>query len=66
MPEDNREYWRQKISRDRATAKALKASGWRVLCIWGYALRRPAAVLSRITSELSRAAKECNNTAGRK
>jgi len=70
MPQDNREYWQRKISRnlarDRATTKALKASGWRVLRLWGHALRHPDAVLNRITSELSAAAEGCNNTASRK
>jgi DNA mismatch endonuclease (patch repair protein) len=70
MPQDNRDYWRHKISRnsarDQAITKALKASGWRVLRIWGHALCHPNAVLSRITSELSKAAERCNNTAVRK
>src|SRR5438477_8834803 len=41
-PASNAEYWRKKIAgnmaRDRATARLLKKSGWRVLRIWGHAL----------------------------
>jgi len=70
MPQDNREYWQRKISRnharDRATTKTLKASGWRVLRLWGHNLRHPDAVLNRITSELRAAAERCNNTRNRR
>ena len=70
MPEDNREYWQRKISRncsrDRATTKALKRSGWRVLRFWSHALRYPEAVLRRVTSELSSAAERGNNRGTRK
>jgi len=70
LPEDNREYWQCKISRnrvrDRATTKALKISGWRVLRFWGHALRHREAVLRRITSELSRAEEKCKNTVTRR
>ncbi len=61
MPQNNREYWRRKISRnasrDRSTTKVLRQSGWRVLRIWAHSLRSPQTVLRRITSELSAAPK---------
>lgn len=65
MPQDNREYWQRKISRnaihDRSTTKLLRRSGWRVLRIWAHSLRSPEIVLRRITSELSPHPKGCNN-----
>jgi DNA mismatch endonuclease (patch repair protein) len=68
MPEDNNEYWQRKISRnmarDRATTEALKASGWRVLRVWGHALRHPDRILIRITSVLNNSSGRRNNAAG--
>jgi DNA mismatch endonuclease (patch repair protein) len=65
MPQDNREYWQRKISRnatrDRSTTRLLRRSGWRVLRIWAHSLRSPEIVLRRITSELSGNPKGCNN-----
>jgi DNA mismatch endonuclease, patch repair protein len=59
MPQNNREYWRSKISRnaerDRSTNRLLRKAGWRVLRIWGNSLRNPQAVIPRITSRLSAA-----------
>ena len=70
MPRDNRGYWRLKIARnkkrDRAVSKLLRSRGWRVLRIWGHALHSPETVAARITSELSVAPSQCNNTRARK
>lgn len=70
MPQDNRQYWQAKISRnharDQATSKALRASGWGVLRVWSHSLRQPDAVLKRIISRLNTAAKRYNNTANKK
>src|SRR5437879_5308520 len=67
MPEDNRNYWTRKISknitRDRASTKALRAAGWRVLRLWGHALSNPDAVLNRINSQLRNLGQTYNNTA---
>lgn len=67
MPQDNREYWQRKISRnatrDRLTTKLLRQSGWRVIRIWAHSLRSPENVLRSITSQLSATAKGCNNPA---
>lgn len=66
MPQDNRAYWRAKISRniahDRKITRLLRAAGWKVLRIWGHALARPESVLARITSELRLANKMCNHS----
>jgi DNA mismatch endonuclease (patch repair protein) len=65
MPQGNREYWQNKISRnatrDRATTRLLRQSGWRVLRIWAHSLRSPEIVLHRITSVLCANPKGCNN-----
>jgi DNA mismatch endonuclease (patch repair protein) len=65
MPDDNREYWERKISRnavrDRNTNRLLRRAGWRVLRIWGHSLRSPNAVIHRINSELMIALNQCNN-----
>lgn len=46
MPQDNADYWRRKIERNRARdAKAaadLAALGWRVLTVWECELKDPA------------------------
>lgn len=56
IPRQNRAYWRRKISgnmaRDRASTKALRARGWRVIRVWGHALRQPLAIQKRVNSEL--------------
>src|SRR5206468_5757771 len=56
MPQDNREYWQGKISRnflrDRKTNALLRKAGWRVVRVWGHALRYPETVVRRITSVL--------------
>src|SRR5437016_5248488 len=65
MPQDNRNYWTRKISRnitrDHATTKALREAGWRVVRLWGHTLRNPEAVLNRINSLLRNAGETCNN-----
>lgn len=70
IPQDNREYWQRKISRnatrDRSTTRLLRRSGWRVLRIWAHSLRAPQIVLRRITSQLSATQKRCNNSATQK
>ena len=67
MPDDNRRYWDQKISgniaRDRTITRLLKAAGWRVLRIWGHALRDPNKVTTRINYELNTARNQRTNTA---
>jgi DNA mismatch endonuclease (patch repair protein) len=65
MPQDNRQYWQAKISRnaqrDHQNARFLRAEGWRVLRIWGHALAHPDNVLARITSALRSARKVCDH-----
>jgi DNA mismatch endonuclease (patch repair protein) len=58
-PDSNRAFWQEKIRRNRerdaATSAALMADGWRVLTVWGCALKGPrrldagrlAAILAR-------------------
>ena len=57
MPADNREYWQRKIegnqNRDRATVRALRESGWRVLRIWEHELSVAQTVVRRLTKALS-------------
>jgi len=66
MPHGNREYWKHKISgnraRDRRITRLLRIRGWRVLRIWGHALASPDIVTARITSELNTAPRRCNHT----
>ncbi len=44
QPRQNAKFWREKIARNRArdrlVNRTLRAQGWRVLCIWGHALKR--------------------------
>jgi DNA mismatch endonuclease, patch repair protein len=66
MPQDNREYWEQKIQgnaiRDAQTNRLLKALGWQVLRIWSHSLRESKIVAERITSALSAASRGCKTT----
>jgi DNA mismatch endonuclease (patch repair protein) len=59
MPADNRAYWLGKIARnqgrDRATARALRNSGWRVMRIWEHELKFAERVARRLTKALSAA-----------
>ncbi len=66
MPAANRSYWQEKISRnisrDRATVRALKAEGWRVLRLWAHTLRHPTRVSQRIIKELSACRRRAKHT----
>src|SRR5436190_2173126 len=48
MPQDNRPYWKRKISsnvaRDRLTTRALRRIGWRVIRVWQHSLKAPESV----------------------
>ena len=66
MPAANSRYWQQKISRnisrDRASVRSLKAAGWRVIRLWGHALRYSARVSQHIIRELNASRRRCKNT----
>lgn len=57
MPQDNRQYWENKIlrnsRRDRATTRHLRRSGWRVLRLWEHSLKDTELVARKIKYELS-------------
>lgn len=57
IPGTNTRYWTEKIARnvtrDRATARALRRAGRRVLRVWSHALRHPDRVRQRIIKALS-------------
>jgi DNA mismatch endonuclease (patch repair protein) len=59
MPQANRQYWQEKISRnvarDRATTRLLRATGWRVVRFWQHSLKDSDFVTRSIKSELSAA-----------
>ncbi len=65
MPQSNRQYWQQKISRnvarDRTTNRLLKKAGWRVLRVWEHSLRTPDSVVQRINWELMANRRRCND-----
>jgi DNA mismatch endonuclease (patch repair protein) len=52
MPQDNRRYWQEKISRnaarDRATTRLLRHTGWRVLRVWEHELNNESKVATRV------------------
>jgi DNA mismatch endonuclease, patch repair protein len=56
MPEDNRDYWTQKLKRnrrrDREVVAALRAEGYTVIRVWEHDLKTPA---SRLGARLRRA-----------
>lgn len=56
MPNNNKKYWRGKISRnverDRLTTRALRRNGWAVVRVWEHSLRSPETVAKRIKSLL--------------
>ena len=56
MPQDNRQCWQNKISRnakrDRATTRLLELAGWRVLRFWGHSLKDSDSVADKVKSEL--------------
>ncbi len=57
MPNDNRQYWQKKISRnidrDRIAVRRLKEQGWRVLRIWEHDLKYESRVARKIMKTLS-------------
>lgn len=59
IPTNNRAYWQQKIERnqrrDRATVRALRYAGWRVLRIWEHELSFAQRIVGRLTKALSEA-----------
>jgi DNA mismatch endonuclease, patch repair protein len=52
MPQENRKYWQQKISRnaarDRETNRLLRQIGWRVLRVWEHELKNESRLASRV------------------
>lgn len=52
LPTTNREYWIQKIDRnrrrDRRVRDALRRAGWRTMVIWECKLRDPGLIASRL------------------
>lgn len=56
LPEDNRSYWRNKVtgnrSRDRRRSRELRALGWRVLRFWEHTLKSSSG-RSRIYARVS-------------
>ena len=56
MPKDNRDYWQQKIARnkyrDREHLKALKVQGWQALVIWECELGAIDSMRSKINDFL--------------
>jgi DNA mismatch endonuclease (patch repair protein) len=57
MPQDNRRYWQNKISRnaerDRTKTRLLRRAGWRVLRLWQHSLKDSDFLARRIKCELS-------------
>lgn len=53
-PKDNKEYWQQKIfrnkKRDRAVNKILAANGWTVIRIWECQLNNEKALSNKLTN----------------
>ena len=56
MPQTNRQYWQNKISRnaarDRSTILLLRKAGWRVLRLWQHSLKNSDFVVRKTKSEL--------------
>ncbi|MBX9784220.1 MAG: very short patch repair endonuclease [Chitinophagaceae bacterium] len=54
-PKDNKDYWQQKISRnkkrDRAVTKTLKSNGWTVIRIWECQLKNERALRNKLTNK---------------
>jgi DNA mismatch endonuclease (patch repair protein) len=54
-PKDNKEYWQQKISRnkkrDRAVNKTLAANGWTVIRIWECQLSNKKTLSNKLTNK---------------
>jgi DNA mismatch endonuclease (patch repair protein) len=57
VPKANRAYWRDKIARnrvrDRKTAAALTALGWRALVVWECEMKDEAALKARLRAFLA-------------
>ena len=62
-PTSNRKYWDAKVNRnrarDRTASRQLHRRGWRIVRIWGHAIKSPRAAIARITSVLSAARIQC-------
>lgn len=58
VPKANRDYWTQKIARNRArdiaNRAALEAKGWRVETVWECELKDAAALNARVAALLGR------------
>lgn len=58
IPDNNREFWQQKlrrnVERDKQANRALKAAGWRVLRLWEHELKDAADATARIKRRLRR------------
>jgi DNA mismatch endonuclease (patch repair protein) len=56
VPENNREFWEQKlrrnVERDRETNRALRAAGWRVLRLWEHELQEPSGAIRKVKRQL--------------
>lgn len=54
LPENNRRYWRQKISgnrrRDESAKRALRKLGWKTITIWECRFRDPESVRRRLSN----------------
>jgi DNA mismatch endonuclease (patch repair protein) len=54
-PKDNKDYWQQKISRnkmrDKVVSKTLAAQGWTVIRIWECQLKKEKSVRSKLTNK---------------
>ena len=57
MPATNAPYWRAKIgrnvARDKVSAQALKAAGWRPVVIWECETRNPDALKALLTRRIA-------------
>jgi DNA mismatch endonuclease (patch repair protein) len=57
MPQDNRRYWQEKISRnaarDRTTNRLLRRTGWQVVRLWQHSLKDSDLVARCIKSALA-------------
>lgn len=56
VPENNREFWEQKlrrnVERDQQTDRVLKEAGWRVLRLWEHELQDAARATQKVKSKL--------------
>jgi DNA mismatch endonuclease (patch repair protein) len=57
MPENNRDYWQKKISRnvirDKMITMTLRKANWKVVRVWEHELSREATLLKRIMKVLA-------------